>query len=170
MIDRLRSLLDQPLDPNAGRAVLALASAIILGFGLLVVLAGIEPSVSVRSADAPRTPAARSPKTSPAAIYLGGPDHPHRHRPQDPQDRPETGAARRATAALRAHRALQHVPYQDGGFLISLAGARNGEAVLTVTAASKAAGRRRWHAVLRKYQDEGRAYIVHFRGRGGAHG
>ena len=43
MIDRLRALLDRPLDPSAARAILVFASAILVGFAGLFVLAAGEP-------------------------------------------------------------------------------------------------------------------------------
>jgi hypothetical protein len=40
MVDRLRALLEEPLDARVGRAVVVLASAIVLGLAALFVLAG----------------------------------------------------------------------------------------------------------------------------------
>ena len=169
MIDRLRSLLDRPLEPGAVRAVVVLASGIFLGLGLLVVLAGAEPSITERSTSGTATHTAAAPP-SPDPVDLGGLDRPHRDRLQDPQDRAGTGAAERAATLLRTHSALQHVPYRRGGISIFLVGARNGQAVLSVSATSESAARRGWIAFLDQYQDKGRAYVFHFHSRHGGHG
>jgi hypothetical protein len=114
MVDRLRILLDRPLDPSAARAILALASAILLGLAALFVLAGGEP-------DRPTSQEARPAATShslpavPVEEVEGEASEPRPPtRRQDPQDEKGSAAARRAAHALRSHRALQHVPYREG--------------------------------------------------------
>jgi hypothetical protein len=171
MVDRLRALLDRPLDPSAARAILALASAILFGLAALFALAASEPgrptSQGVRSA-------AASPSATVEAVEdEAAEDRLPTHR-QDPQDHRGSVAARRAAHALRAHRALQHVPYRDGEVTVALTGARGSRAVLRVSASTRAAARRGWHRFLRRYRDSGRAYVPVFaptvgkRPRGGA--
>jgi hypothetical protein len=170
MVDRLRVFLDRPLDPSAARAILGLASAILLGLAALFALAGSEPD---RQASQEVRPAAASPAV-PAAPVEEVEDEAAEQRPQDPQDVEGSAAARRAARALRSHRALQHVPYRDGGVTIALAGARGSRAVLRVSAATVSAARRGWRRFLRRYRDSGRAYAPLFRAtasrrtRGGA--
>jgi hypothetical protein len=170
MVDRLRALLDRPLDPSAARAILALASAILLGLAALFALAGGEPDRPTSQAN---RPAVTSP-SMPAAPVEEIEDEAAGHRPptprQDPQDVPGSVAARRAARALRSHRALQHVPYRGGGMTIALAGARGSRAVLRVSAATVPAARRGWHRFLRRYRDSGRAYVPVFRASGGQDG
>jgi hypothetical protein len=172
--DRLRALLERPLDPRAGRAIVALAAAILLGFATLFALAaGEAPRRAV-----PRKPtgssAARRPARAPQTIEPPALDAGSRARRlprQDPQDEPGSAAAHRAARALRAHRALQHLPYSHGGVTIRIVGARGGRAVLAVGALTLAAARRGWRAFLRRYRDGGRAYVPRFgvrrSGRGG---
>lgn len=168
MADRLRALLDHPLDPGAARAVLALASAVLLGVAALFVLAASQGD----QAAAPErpAPAASAPRAA-APIEVGGDDSPA-HLRQDPQDIAGSAAAQRAARALRSHRALQHVPYRDGELRIALVGARGSRAVLRVTASTERAARRGWHRFLRRYRDPGQAYVPVFRAsstaRGGA--
>jgi hypothetical protein len=168
MADRLRALLDRSLDPSAARAIVALASVILLGFAALFALGGGEPGPASSGDDRP--PAAPSP--APVAPReevrdeAPGPRQPTRR--QDPQDIEGSAAARRATRALRSHRALQHVPYRDGGVRITLVGARGSRAVLRVSAATVAAARRGWRRFLRRFRDSGRAYAPVFRASGRA--
>lgn len=170
MVDRLRALLDRPLDPAAARAVLVSASAILLGLAALFALAASEP-------DRPRSqevrPAAASP-SAPAVPVEEVEDEAAEHRPpthrQDPQDEKGSAAARRAARALRSHRALQHVPYRDGEVTVALTGARGSRAVLRVSAPTVAEARREWHWFLRRYRDSGRAYVPIFRAAGGRDG
>lgn len=165
MVDRLRALLDRPLDPSAARAILVLASAILLGLSALFALAGSEP-------DRPTPPEHRTAAT--AAPVEQVEDEAAEHRPlnrrQDPQDARGSAAARRAARALRSHRALQHVPYRTGGVAVALVGARGGRAVLRVSASTVAAARRGWHRFLRRYRDSGRSYVPVFRSSGGRDG
>lgn len=169
MIDRLRVLLDRPLDPAVGRAVLALSAAVLVGFAALVVLAGAERSEKAAPAQARlsqrpsagATPPARTPAEQPLTAKA---------RRQDPQDRRGTAAARHAGRELRAHAALQHVPYRDDRLAIALVGARHGKAILSVKAATRHAAVRGWRAFLRRFHDPGRSYRPHFKASGGLHG
>jgi hypothetical protein len=168
MVDRLRAFLDRPLDPSAARAIVAFASAILIGLAALFVLASSKNERPI------------SPEPRPAAAFPSAPASPveevegqaAEHRPQDPQDVEGSAAARRAARALRSHRALQHVPYRDGAVTIVLAGARGSRAVLRISAATVPAARRGWHLFLRRFRDSGQAYVPVFtataRSRGGA--
>lgn len=161
MVDRLRALLEEPLDPRAGRAVLVFASAILLGLAALFVLAAREPD----PATPPKTSSAplSLPAAPPAETYEteATETHPPLHG-QDPQDQKGSPAARRAARALRSHRALQHVPYRSGELTIELVGARGHRAVLRVSAGTVGAARRGWRRFLRRYRDSGRAYLPLF--------
>jgi hypothetical protein len=159
MVDRLRALLDRPLDPNAARAILVLASAILVGFAAIFVLAASQPERPTsldRSTDAvlppPALATAVEPQRSPRPAELR----------QDPQDLRGSAAARRAARAVRSHRALQHVPYRRGNLAINLVGAQGHRAVLQVSAPTRGAGRRGWRAFLRRFRDRGGAYIARF--------
>jgi len=166
MADRLRALLDRPLDPGAARAVLAFASAVLLGVAALFVLAasqGDPATVPERLA-----PTASAPRPA-APIEVGG-DDPPAHLRQDPQDIAGSAAARRAARALRSHRALQHVPYRDGEIRIALVGARGSRAVLRVVAPTEHAARSGWHQFLRRYRDPGQAYAPVFHASSSARG
>lgn len=165
MADRLRAFLDRPLDPSAARAILALASAIMLGFAALFVLAGSEPD---RATSQEARPAAASPSAPVAPVEeVEAEAVGHRSsRPQDPQDVEGSAAARRAARALRSHRAFQHVPYRRGALAITLVGARGDRAVLRVSAPNLSAARRGWRAFLRRYHDQGETYIARFVARG----
>jgi hypothetical protein len=167
VIDRLRALLDRPLDPSASRAILVLASAILVGFaGLFVLAAG--------QSDAPTPPSHPSRVTSspsPAAAIQQVEDNSAEgqaalHR-QDPQDVEGSIAARRADRALRSHRALQHVPYRSVGLTIDLIGAHGRRAVLRIRAATVQAARRGWRNFLRRYRDSGHAYLPVFQSKSG---
>lgn len=166
MIDRLRLLLDRPLDPSAAQAILAFASAILLGLAAVFVLAASEPNRPT-----PQGLRATAPTSSaPAASVEGVEDEAAEQRPpsrrQDPQDEAGSAAARRAARALRSHRALQHVPYRRGELAITLVGARDDRAVLRVSAPNLPVARRGWRAFLRRYHDRGEAYIARFVARG----
>lgn len=154
MVERLRALLDRPLDPSVARAILVLASAILVGMAGLFVLAASEP-------DRPTSPERRSAGSATTAV-----EAPESPRPvelqQDPQDVRGSAAARRAARALRSHRALQHLPYRRGNLAIILVGAEGHRAVLRVSAPTRAAGRRGWRAFLRRFHDRGEAYIARF--------
>jgi hypothetical protein len=170
MIDRLRFLLDRPLDPLAARAVVVLATSVLLGFAALFVLGmseGGRPAAS--SEQIGRVPAAVS---TPDALAIEGDSSgarraPQRHR-QDPQDEKGSPAARRAAGELRSHLALQHVPYRHGSVTVRLVGARRGHALLRVSAPTGAAARRGWGEFLRRFGDDGRSYLPIFKTGGPA--
>lgn len=171
MIDRLRALLDRPLDPSAARAILVFASAILVGFACLFVLAAGEPHPPV--AQHRPAPAASSPgPTAPAETIEGGEpvQPPSTHPRQDPQDIDGSAAAHRAARALRSHRAIQHVPYRDGEIKIGLVGARGSRAVLRVSAPTLDEAQRGWHRFLARYGDSGKAYAPIFKASGGGNG
>lgn len=163
MVDRLRALLEEPLDPRLGRAVVVLASAILLGLAALFILAVHQPETSTRAEE---PPAARSTSGSATADLAPAPT-PAAPRRQDPQDQEGSAAARRAARALASHRALQHVPYRNDELVVELVGARGHRAVLRVSAATVQAARAGWRRFLRRYRDSGRAYIAIFRGKDG---
>lgn len=172
MIDRLRFLLNRPLDPLAARAIVVSATAILLGFAALFVLAAGEPGHSAapsRQAVPTQPQPARSFGTAPAETARPAP-RTSRLRRQDPQDEKGSPAAKRATKALRSHRALQHVPYRRARLSVRLVGARGGRAVLAVSAPTISAARRGWRRFLRRYRDSGRAYLTHFERAGGRNG
>lgn len=172
MIDRLRFLLDRPLDPLVARAIVVTASAILLGFAALFALSAAEPGRSAvpgRQAVPTQPQAVRSfgaarAKAAPPALRAA-----HRRR-QDPQDEKGSPAATRATRTLRSHRALQHVPYSHARLNVRLVGARGGRAVLVVSAPTMAGAHRGWRAFLRRYRDTGRAYLPRFEANGGPNG
>lgn len=164
MIDRLRFLLDRPLDPLAARAIVVSASAILLGFAALFILAADEPDRSAvpgRPAVPTQPPAARSFGGAQADAAPPAPRAAHRRR-QDPQDEKGSPAATRATRTLRSHRALQHVPYRRGRLTVRLVGARGARAVLAVIAPTISAARQGWRHFLRRYRDWGRSYVPRF--------
>jgi hypothetical protein len=162
MIDRLRALLDRPLDPSAARAILVFASAILFGFAGLFVLAASEQDRQAATAELPLIVSPPAPAT-PAGESDGERPGPRPStRRQDPQDVKGSAAARRAAQALRSHRALQHVPYRDGQLTIALVGASGGRAVLRVSAPTVSEARRGWRRFLRRYRDSGRAYAPVF--------
>jgi hypothetical protein len=160
MVDRLRVLLDRPLDPSAARAILAFASAILVGMAALFVLAASEldrPTSPVRGSAGSEAP----PPVSATSVEPPESPHPAEVR-QDPQDVRGSATARRASRALRSHRALQHIPYRRAEMAINLVGAEGHRAVLRVSAPTRAAARRGWRAFLRRYHDRGEAYIARF--------
>lgn len=154
MIERLRALLDRPLDPRVARTVLLLALTVGVGFSIVVALAGLDRQPPIERATMPASSESR-----PAVPTPGPSEMPA----QDPQDRPGSAAHRRAAAELADHRALQHVPFERDGVSIDLVGARGTRAVLRVEASSVAAGRRAWKAFLRRYHDPGDAYAPIFK-------
>lgn len=167
MADRLRALLDRPLDPSAARAILVFASAILVGFAALFVLGAsqsdhsISPSRFSRIASSPNPPAAIETAEDESAKVQAAPHL------QDPQEVEGSAAGRRAARALRSHRALQHVPYRGEGLTVELVGAHGHRAVLQIRAATPRAARRRWRHFLRRYRDSGRAYLPVFQGKSG---
>lgn len=152
MLERFRALLERPLAPAAGQAVVTCAAAVFLGLGVLATVGHLDGGERP-ALEAPA--AAPSPTDVPAPAAVPVPVH----RRQDPQDVPGSEAAQRAAAALRERRGLQHVPYRRGELTIELVGARGGKAVLRVSAPDVAAARRGWQEFLRRYRDDGRAYL-----------
>jgi hypothetical protein len=170
MIDRLRFLLDRPLDPLVARAIVVFASAILLGFAALYVLAAQEHG---RSAAPDRQVVSLSLGDSfGAARMQAAPPPPRASRPrrQDPQDEKGSPAAARAAKDLRSHRALQHVPYRRGPFTVRLVGARGSRAVLAVSAPTISVARSDWRRFLRRYRDDGHSYAPVFHVSGGSDG
>lgn len=168
MSRRLRDLAERPHDPRVGRSVALLVGAVCIGFAVLVGLGLTGPG-----ATGPARPIARPHAVSRAAVRPAVPFHhgaPVRRAgsrfPQDPQDRSGSPAARRADRELAAHRALQHVPWRHRGVSIDLVGAGGSKAVLAVRAAGVAEARRGYQAFLRRFHDDGRAYLPRFRARG----
>lgn len=172
VVDRLRLLLDRPLDPLAARAALVLATAILLGFAALAIL-GTSESDRPATASEQAAPGRTRPPLSdvvPVERTTGSRRRPNPRR-QDPQDEKGSAAAWRATEELRSHRALQHVPYRQGRLSIQLVGAKGRQAVLTVSALTLSAAHRGWRGFLRRYRDSGRAYVPLFKNTsGGADG
>jgi hypothetical protein len=171
VIGRFRAPAERPLDPAIGRLVVVLGGAVCVGFAVLVGFGPAGPGAT----DSPR-PTARPPHASVPAdatsprrsLGLDRPSRSVKDRPaQDPQDQTGSPAARRADRELAAHRALQHIPYRHGVVSISLVGARGSKAILAVRAASVAAARRAYRAFLRRFGDDGGAYLPRFRARGG---
>lgn len=165
MAERLRALLEHPLDPRHARAIVVLACGVTLGFAVLAVLA--RPGAGHPGTDS---------GLSPARVWAGSSAPTEAMPPrrtdgapmsQDPQDRPGTAAHRRAAREIADHRALQHVPWRAGGVSIDLVGARGGRAVLAVRAATRAGARRGWHIFLRRFRDAGTAYLPRFESTGG---
>ncbi len=167
MVDRLRALLDRPLDPSAARAILVFASAILVGFAGLFVLAASEPEQPTSPGHPSAAPLSPSPVVPIQAVEdNSAEDQAALHR-QDPQDVEGSAAARRADRALRSHRALQHVPYRSKGLTIDLIGAHGRRAVLRIRAAAVQAARRGWRDFLRRYHDSGHAYLPIFQSKSG---
>ena len=165
MIDRLRFLLDRPLDPLAARAVVVFAAAVLLGFATVFVLGARKSGPAVVSREQRSSSAQFRPgqPLSPAPINDSPPPQaPPSHLRQDPQDEKDSPAGRRAARALQSHRALQHVPYRLGDLSIELVGLREGRAALRVSAPTLAGGRCGWRRFLRRYGDTGRAYAPRF--------
>lgn len=169
MIERFRAFLDQPLEHGAARAILCFSSAILVGLALLFVLAASQPG-------RPIPPDRLAPTSSPQAPLVWPPAEGRQGARvgaigrQDPQDVPGSPAARRASRAIRSHRALQHVPYRSDELTVVLIGARGHRAVLRVSASSAAGARARWRDFLRRFGDSGRAYIPVFTRRGDGDG
>jgi hypothetical protein len=163
MGERLRVLLERPLDPEVSRAMLAIALAVAVGLAGVVVLAGLGGGTG-RGAPTARTTtvAGRVPATP------GRPVPPRRAKvaAQDSQDRPGTEAHRRAVREAADHRAIQHVPYTAGPVSVQLVGALNGKAILRVEAPAMTAARRGWRRFLHRFGDPGTAYVPRFEGGG----
>jgi hypothetical protein len=160
MIERLRALRDRPLDQEVAKAVTLLGISAALGFFVVVALAGVGGGSST-------TVAAHAHAAGPRATSGAAERGPVAIPEQDPQDRIGTAAHRRAAAELAAHRALQHVPFEDGGVSIELVGARRGKAVIRIEAGTVPAARRAWQRFLERFRDRGDAYLPVFKGAGG---
>jgi hypothetical protein len=139
--------------------------ASLFGLGLLGPAGlGTSRSVSVHPLDEGATEVDRRPTVTRPPVRPPG-------RPaQDPQDQPGTRAAAEARRELSTHRALQHVPWRRGNLVIDLTGARRSRAILRVSAPHLDAARRGYRRFLRRFGDDGGAYIPRFRARGGHHG
>lgn len=164
MIDQLRFLLDRPLDPMAARAVVVFATAILLAFATLFALGASESGSSAAPARQAVPAQPQWGRSFGAGQVEAAPPVPRasRRRRQDPQDEKGSAAGRRATKALRSHRALQHVPYRHGRLTVRLIGARGGRAVLAISAPTIPAAHRGWRQLLRRYRDGGHAYLTRF--------
>jgi hypothetical protein len=165
MADRLRALLEHPLDPSVARAILVCSSAILLGLAALFVLAATEPGRPAphearQEVAPPPTPVVSGQERTVEPADSTVPD-----RRQDPQDEEGSAAARRAARAIRSHRALQQVPYRDGELAIVLVGARGQRAVLRISAPTVREARRGWRRFLRRYGDSGTQYTPRFTAR-----
>jgi hypothetical protein len=159
MAERLRTLLERPLEPSVARAMLVLALAVSTGFAAIALLGrvGDRPAVQAgadRDSSIPRIHPGRLRPAFPATVA--------ELARQDGQDRPGTVAHRRALEEVARHRALQHVPYRVGGVTIRLLGAKGHKAVLDVGGRNLAAAHRGWDGFLRRYQDDGRSYLPRF--------
>jgi hypothetical protein len=175
VVERLRALLEHPLDPPVARAAVALAGAVLLGFAALVALGlagGHRSSAPGPARSAPvdsQGGAPVGPSPSPSTRLTPDPAPANAHQ-QDPQDRPGTAAHARAERELAGHRALQHLPYRRAGLKIELVGAKGRRAVLAVSAPTLAGGRRGYREFLRRCRDDGRSYLPRFRVKGGRRG
>jgi hypothetical protein len=163
VVERFRAFLDRPLEPSTSRAVIGLALAVGTGLAVLAVLGGVAGRPAARPEARPQVVPPGSGRVHAGRPSLSAPVQ----ADQDPQDRPGTAAHRRAASALAHHRALQHVPYSTGGVSIELVGARRGKAVLRVVAATEGAARQGWRAFLRRFDDDGGAYLHVLKVRGG---
>lgn len=173
MLDRFHAFLDNPLDPRAGRAMLAFAAAILLGFAALFVLGTAGSGRTLVSHERAPVGAGRPfghLSAPPVAGDIYEAKREKQVRRQDPQDERGSPAARRANRVLRSRRALQHVPYRTPALSVVLAGAQRGRAVLRVSAATVRAARSGWRRFLRRYDDVARAYLPIFRVRRGSDG
>lgn len=173
MIGDLRAFLEGPLESGVAHALVALAVAVSVGFAIVLTLASIgggRPSPASGGRD-PRGLSSAPPST-PGEVARPTPrsGHPRSGLPrQDPQDRAGTEAHSRAARTVRGHRALQRVPYRGRGIVVTLVGADQGRAVLSVRAATVRAAKRGWRRFLRGAHDSGRRYEPRYGllGRGG---
>jgi hypothetical protein len=168
MSERLRALLEWPLDPRLARAIVVLALAASSGFASLVLLGAVGRNVPHASTTTVSGAYRPSPPAMPAGPLSGRVEHRdgprHRVAGQDNQDRPGTEAHRRALRESTRHRALQHVPYRQGGVTITLVGARGPRAILSVDASTVALARRGYRRFLQHFGDRGDAYVPVFEG------
>lgn len=168
MAERLRALLDRPLEPALARAVVVLALATSTGFAVLVLLGAVghdalPPSTPAAvMVDRPSSPAVPVGPRSTSGGHAAAEGRGHRVAGQDRQDRPGTESHRRALRESARHRALQHVPYRQGGVTITLVGARGARAILSVDAPTVALARRGYRRFLNRFGDPGVAYLPRF--------
>lgn len=164
MVNRFLDFLYEPLTGAAARAVLILTALVSHGYVLVTLLSiaagGNAHPRAEHDGARHRTAAAR-----PAPQRRDRGFAPAR---QDPQDRPGSTAARGVREELQTHRALQHVPYRGAGVAITLVGARHGRALLRVRGGDLATERRGWRRFLRRFDDDGGAYIPLFSASRGA--
>jgi hypothetical protein len=158
VLDRFLDFLYAPLSGRAARAVLILTALVCHGYVLVTLLsiaAGGDAKPGAGHHDAQR-------RAVPVRSAHSDRDPGVAHPRQDPQDRPGSAAARAAQGELRTHRALQHVPYQGAGVTITLVGARRGRALLSVRGGDLVTERRGWRGFLRRFDDDGSAYVPLF--------
>jgi hypothetical protein len=158
VLDRFLDFLYAPLSGRAARAVLILTALVCHGYVLVTLLsiaAGGEAQPGSEHHDAQR-------RAVPVRSAGSERDPGVAHHRQDPQDRPRSAAARAAQGELRTHRALQHVPYRGAGVTITLVGARRGRALLRVSGTDLTTERLGWRAFLRRFGDDGSAYVPVF--------
>jgi hypothetical protein len=160
--NQLRALLETPISRTQARVAFAIsATVVLLAAAALILLADERPiSTHAPGAGEPRSVAV-APPPAPLVATTPAPARSTVGPRQDPQDQPGSRAARRAARALATHAALQHVPYRRGGVRIELTGARDGRALLTVTAPTRPRARAAWRAFLARFHDSGRAYRLH---------
>jgi hypothetical protein len=167
MIERLRALAEEPLDPQVLRTAVALASSLLIALAALLALAfgppGLEGEPRVGGAPVDAGALRAAPPSSGYPHIRRAALRPERR--QDPQDVAGSLAAQRASRALRSVRALQHVPYRQGELAIDLVGARHGRAVLRISAPTIGEAREGWRWFLRRFRDSGRAYVPVFEAR-----
>jgi hypothetical protein len=158
LVDRFLDFLYAPLSGRAAKAILILTAAVCHGYVLLTLL-----SIAAGQDSHPRTERHDSGHSIAPVVSPQPGGEPHAPRPrQDPQDRPGSVAARAARGELRTHRALQHVPYRKAGVTITLIGARHGRALLSVRGGDLSTERQGWQRFLRRFGDDGTAYIPRF--------
>ena len=172
MADLIRALLERPLDARVARAVVTLASAASVGFGVVIVL-GVssqrDVAVDAVTRSQPEDRRALLPAVDRKEPVAKAPLSSHPPE-QDPQDRSGSAARERARQELANHRALQHVPFHDGQLRIDLVGARGARAVLAVSAPTRRQARRGYRDFLRRFSDDGRAYRFRYLARGARRG
>lgn len=162
MAERLRTLLERPLDPSVARAMPVLALAVSIGFAAVALMGGVgsRPVAVPAEHRVAATPTVGAiPRRIPLPrLRIAG---------QDAQDRPRTDAHERAVREADDHRALQHVPWRQGGVSVEMIGAEDDKAVLAVEAPDLRAARRGWIRFLHRFRDDGRSYLPRFRATDG---
>ena len=167
MVDRLRALLDRPLDPRAGacggrprhRDPARLRSLFVLGGERARSCGSLSRATPSRAPPQPhlslRLRPGRSVPPDRAAARPALAD-------RTPRTRRAAPPRRRAARTLRSHRALQHVPYRRGE-----SDGRAGRGARRAGGASSqradhSGARSGWQRFLRRYGDTGRAYVPLF--------